>query len=36
VEIDGMYWGDISAWKDLYEHAIDNQLQVAENALSTL
>jgi phosphoribosylformylglycinamidine synthase subunit PurL len=36
VEIDGMYWGDISEWKELYEQAIDNQLAISESALSVL
>ncbi len=36
VEVDGMFWGDISVWKDKYDHAIDNLLAVAEAALSEL
>jgi phosphoribosylformylglycinamidine synthase len=30
IEVDGMFWGDISNWKDKYDHAIENLLSVTE------
>ncbi len=30
VEVDGMEWGDISAWKELYDTAIENYLSKEE------
>ena len=36
IEIDGMYWGEIEAWKQKYDTAIENLMtpQVDETALS--
>ncbi|MBS1917119.1 MAG: phosphoribosylformylglycinamidine synthase subunit PurL [Bacteroidetes bacterium] len=37
VEVDGMYWGNISEWKDKYDNAIGNLLSKSpEDALSSL
>lgn len=38
IEVDGMYWGQISEWKDRYDNAISNLLagHDSEHALSAL
>jgi len=38
IEVDGMYWGTITEWKDRYDNAIGNMLDStsAENAVSVI
>jgi phosphoribosylformylglycinamidine synthase len=38
IEVDGMFWGNISEWKDRYDNAIGNMLGAtsAENAVSAI